>query len=393
VIAFDDAVALIAEAARPVGRERVLLGEAHKRVLAQEVRARVDAPPSDVSAMDGYAVRDADLGAPPARLRVAGESLAGRGFGGAVGMGECVRIFTGAPMPAGADRVVIQEVVTRDGEMACFSEPSGKARHIRRRASDFAVGDVLIEPGRRLDARALVAAAGADLSHVEVFSRPRVALLTTGDELVPPGEAAGRADAVPESVSFGIEALIADWGGEMAARHRLRDDLDEMRRAAAEALDTADLVVATGGASVGERDFAKAMFHGLELVFANVAIRPGKPAWFGRAGGKLVIGLPGNPTSAMVTARLFLAPLLAGLAGRTPAEALRWRRAKLAEALGPCDARETFIRARYEDETARPLPNQDSSAQKTLADADLLIRRRPAAPAAAAGDGVEILEY
>lgn len=393
MITFDDAVALIAEAAQPLGSERVPLEKAHKRVLADEVRARIDAPAADVSAMDGYAVRDADLQQFPVQLRVSGESFPGRGFEGAVGAGQCVRIFTGAPMPQGADRVVIQEIVAREGETACFASPPGEGRYIRRRGSDFAAGDPLLGPGRKLDARALVAAAAADRAAVEVFVRPRVAILATGDELVSPGEAASRSGTLPDSVSGGIGALVADWGGEVTAGRRLGDDLDELRRAAAEALELADLAVVTGGASVGERDFAKAMFAGLELIFSSVAIKPGKPAWFGRAGGRLVIGLPGNPTSAMVTGRLLLAPLLAGLSGRAPGEALSWRRATLAEALGPCGDRETFVRACSEGETARPLPNQDSGAQKMLALADLLIRRPSGAPAAAAGESVPVLDF
>ncbi|MGQ0588286.1 MAG: molybdopterin molybdotransferase MoeA [Sphingosinicella sp.] len=393
MISFDEAVMLVADAASPVGREQVPLAAAHGRVLAEAVRARVDAPPGDVSAMDGYAVRDGDLAALPARLRLIGESLAGRGFGHPVGAGECVRIFTGAPVPAGADRIVIQEVVTRQGETACFTETPGVARHIRGRGSDFAVGDILLEPGRLLDARALVAAAGADLDQLEVFRRPRVAILATGDELVPPGTAAGQAEALPESVSFGIAALTADWGGAVALRRRLRDDLEDMRKAAAEALASADLVVVTGGASVGERDFAKAMFEKLDLVFAKVAIKPGKPVWLGRAAGRLVMGLPGNPTSAMVTARVLLAPLLARMTGRNPAEALRWRSMPLAGQLGPCGGRETFVRAASDRDLAQPLSNQDSSAQKTLAHADLLLRRPAGAPAAVAGEIVEALDF
>ena len=393
MISFDEAVALVTEAARPLDGEPVPLEAARGRVLAQRVIAQVDAPPSDVAAMDGYALREADIRSLPARLPVIGESFAGRGFAGTVGAGDCVRIFTGAPIPAGCDRVVIQEVVAREGDTAVFGEPPDEARHIRRCGSDFATGDVLLEPGRRLDPRALVAVAGADLGEVEVFRRPRVAILATGDELVSPGEAVGRSEALPESVSFGVGALVADWGGEVAVKRRLHDDLAEMRDAAAEALAAADLVVVTGGASVGERDFAKAMFASLELVFAKVAIKPGKPVWFGRAGDRLVMGLPGNPTSALVTARLLLAPLLAGLTGRGPAEALRWRKMQLAGPLGPCGGRETFVRAALDGEAARPLVNQDSSAQKTLAAADLLIRRRAGESAAQPGEAIEVLDF
>jgi molybdopterin molybdotransferase len=388
MIGFDEALALIVGAARPLGVEAVPLARAHGRVLAAPVVARVDHPPADVSAMDGYAVREADL---PGRLPIAGESLPG-GAIGELRPGTCIRIFTGAPVPRGADRVVIQENVRRDGDWALFGEP-GPARHIRPRGLDFAAGDLLLEPGRRLDPRALVAVAGADIGEVEVFRRPRVAILATGDELVAPGEAAASPGALPDSITHGLAALVSDWGGDVAASERLRDDPEPMRRAAAEALRRADLVVVTGGASVGERDFAKAMFGGLELIFSKVAIKPGKPVWLGRAGGKLVLGLPGNPTSAVVTARLLLAPLLAGILGRRPGEALRWRSAPLAEGLDPPGDRETFVRAAWAGEAVCPLRNQDSGAQKALADADLLIRRRAGAPAAAKGEHVDILEF
>jgi molybdopterin molybdotransferase len=388
VISFDEALALVAGAAKPLGREKVRLAEARGRVLAAPVIAMVDSPPADVSAMDGYAVRDADL---PGRLDVAGESFPGGGAA-ALGPGQCVRIFTGGPVPDGADRIVVQEDVTREGGIAIFGEP-GPARHIRRRAGDFARGDVLLAAGMPVDARALVAAAGADLGELDLWRRPGLVILGTGDELAEPGTARDRPGAIPESVSLGVAALAGEAGAEIVARRRLRDDLPSMELAAAQALAAADLVVVTGGASVGEKDFAKAMFAplGLEPIFSKVAIKPGKPVWLGRVGDRLVIGLPGNPTSAMVTARLLLAPLIAGLSGRRAD--LRWRRAPLAEAIGPCGDRETFVRASWDGEAARPFSNQDSGAQKTLADADILIRRRAGAPAAGAGETVEIIDF
>jgi len=395
MIGFDEAVALVAGAATTLGAERVAIADAHGRVLAAAVEAQVCAPPCDTSAMDGYAVRDADLADLPARLAVVGLSYPGSGFPGRVETGSCVRLFTGAPVPAGADRVVIQEMVRREGDVATFAEAPGTARHIRRRGSDFETGARLLEAGRRLDPRALVAAAGADVADVEAWRRPRLAVLATGDELADPGRAREQAGAIPESVSFGVVALAESWGAEPVGRRRLRDDLPAMEAAAAEALALADLVVVTGGASVGEKDHAKRMFEpaGLELIFSKVAIKPGKPVWLGRARNRLVLGLPGNPTSALVTARLLLAPLLAGLSGRDPADALCWRQAILAEAVGPCSDRETFIRACADGKAARPLSNQDSSAQRTLAAADLLIRRRAHAPAAAAGETVDVLDF
>jgi molybdopterin molybdotransferase len=388
VITFDEALALVAGAATPLGRETVPLAEAHGRVLAGPVVAQVDAPPRDVSAMDGYAVREADL---PGRLPVAGAAYPGDPAP-ALAPGTCLRIFTGSPVPEGADRVVIQENVTREGDAAVFGTPEG-GRHIRRRGADFAEGTVLLEAGRRLDPRALVAAAGADLGAVAVWRKPLLALLGTGDELAEPGTARATPGAIPESLSIGVGALAAEHGGAVVMTRRLKDDLPTLEEAAAEALAAADLVVVTGGASVGEKDFAKAMFeaHGLELLFAKVAIKPGKPVWLGRAGGRLVMGLPGNPTSAMVTARLLLAPLVAGLAGGLAG--LRWRTAVLAHAIGPCDDRETFTRGSWDGENVRAFDYQDSGAQKTLADADILIRRRARAPAVAAGEIVEIIDF
>ena len=390
MISFDEAVRRVAEVARPLGREWVPIADAAGRVLAAPVVAGIDSPPADGSAMDGYAVRDADL---PGSLRLIGESFAGGGFGGALAPGTCVRIFTGAPVPAGADRVVVQEVAVRDGDRVTIADLPGPARHIRMRGSDFRAGDVLLEAGRRLDPRALVAATGADLAEVETWRRPTVLVLATGDELASPGEARDRPGAIPDSVSAGVAALAELWGGRTLGTRRLADDLPAMERAAGEALEQADLLVVTGGASVGEKDHAKAMLapHGLDLVFSRVAIKPGKPAWLGRAGGRLVLGLPGNPTSAMVTARLLLAPLVAGLAGR--GGALEWRSLPLAEPLPACGDRETFHRARLTEAGAVPLANQDSSAQRALAEADLLLRSRPDDPPRPAGQEVEALDF
>ncbi|MDP9424352.1 MAG: molybdopterin molybdotransferase MoeA [Pseudomonadota bacterium] len=395
MISFDEAIALLSDAARPLGQERLPIAEAAGRILAEPVISAVSSPPRDCSSMDGYAVRDADLAVLPARLALAGESFPGRGFGGPVEPGRCVRIFTGAPVPAGADRVLIQEEVRREGELAIFETVPGEARHIRPGGSDFAKGETLVPAGRRLGPRALVAAGAADMAELRLWRRPRVAIVTTGDELVEPGEARTGAEMIPESVSLGVAAQAGQWGATVIHRARLADQLDKLQEAAAELLSSADLVVVTGGASVGERDFAKAMFapFDLELIFSKVAIKPGKPVWFGRAGGTLLLGLPGNPTSAMVTARLFLAPLLAGLEGGEAAGALRWRRGRLVAGVGPCEARETFVRAALEKEGVRPLTNQDSGAQKTLVDADLLIRRRPHSPSVPAGEEVEIIDF
>jgi molybdopterin molybdotransferase len=395
VISFDEAVELVRSVAKPLGTEPVPIGEAAGRVLATPVIARIDSPRSDVSAMDGYALRDSALNDLPAMLRVVGTAFAGHGWDGCVESGTCVRIFTGAPVPRGADRVVIQENVRSRGDSAIIDEDPGTARHIRKRGSDFAEGEELLAAGRLLDPRAIVAAAGADVAAVEVHSRPRLHILSTGDELAEPGTARERADAIPESVSFGIAALADQWGAERVGKARLRDDLDAMRTVAEGTLEAADIVVVTGGASVGEKDFAKAMFDplGLELVFSKVSIKPGKPVWLGRVGSKLVMGLPGNPTSALVTARLLLAPLLAGSSGRPVEAALGWRTVPLAAPLAACGSRESFHRARHANGAAQILSFQDSSAQKALAEAALLVRQRADAPAVAAGEPVEVLDF
>lgn len=394
MIAFDDAAALVAALARPLASERIGLDQADGRVLAAPVVAQWSSPAVAVSAMDGYAVREADLAGGPVRLPVMGAAYAGHGLDKVLADGACARVFTGAPLPAGTDRVVIQEAVGDEGQVAFFAQPPCGGRHVRLAGCDFRAGDELLAAGLRLTPQRLIAAAAADLSEVEVVSRPKVMILSTGDELHEPGHGPGCGASVPESVSFGLAALVRAWGGEVIGRRRLGDHLPLLQAAAGAALEAADLVVVTGGASVGQRDYAKAMFapFGLDCIFAKVAIKPGKPVWLAQAGGKLVVGLPGNPTAALVTARLLLAPLIAGLAGRDPQAAMAWRGVRLAGGLEACGDRETFVRARNVPAGVSPFADQDSSSQKTLALADALIRRRPGDVAAAVGDGVEVLD-
>lgn len=396
MITFDEACRRIAQIARPLGTETVPLERAWNRVLAEPVVAARMAPCAPVSAMDGYAVRDADIRAGANRLRVVGEAFAGPGrHDQSLGPGECIRIFTGAQLPPGANRVLLQENVRAIAGEVCFEGSLGDARHVRAAGSDFAPGDVLIELGALLAPQTLVTAAAAGCDTLQVFRRPRVAILSTGDELVSPGCAANTPGAVPESVSFGVSGLVQAWGGEVVERRRLGDDLAALRLAAGAALDGADVVVTTGGASLGERDYSKAMFapFGLTCVFEKIAIKPGKPVWLGRVGDRIVVGLPGNPSAAMVTARLVLAPLLAGLSGRAPASALAWRTATLGDGLSAGCDRETFLRARTGLEGVRALGSQDSSAQKGLAATELLIRRPAQAAALNAGAEVDILAF
>lgn len=395
MIGFDEALGHVRALARPLDIEEVPLAQARGRVLAAPVEARVSAPSADVSAMDGYAVRDADLAPLPARLNVAGESFPGQGYAAPLEQGSCVRIFTGAPVPAGADRVILQEVVRREGDVAVLEAAPSLARHIRSAGSDFHQGDVLLEAGTRLGPRQILAAAAADMGRLPVHRRPKLIVLSTGDELAPPGTARDRPETIPESVSHGVAALAEEWGAQHLGGVALPDRLDEMERAAELALRDADLVVVTGGASVGERDFAKRMFEGrnLDLVFSKVSIKPGKPVWLARGHGRIVLGLPGNPGSAMVTARLFLAPLIAGLSGRDPGAAARWRKLPLVNGAPAAGERETFARGRAEGEGVRIAPNQESGAQRTLAESDLLVRLRPGHPALGPGTLVEVIDF
>ena len=395
MIGFDAAIELIRSVASPLATETIPIGQAHERVLARPVVAAIDSPRCDVSAMDGYALREADLRHLPAALEIIGESFPGAVPNVAIRPGCCVRIFTGAAVPHGADRVVMQEKVRREGNSAIIKEQPGRDPHIRPSGSDFRAGDRLLAAGTVLGARATVAAAAADLGELEVYRSPRLHILSTGDELVQPGTARRSPNAVPDSVSLGVAAMAERCGALHAGTMRLPDDLPKMRRAASTALDEADLVVVTGGASVGEKDFAKAMFEplGLDLIFSKVAMKPGKPVWLGRALGKLVVGLPGNPTSALVTARLLLAPLLLGLTGRPAEGALAWRSVATVSDLPPCGARETFHRARLVDGAAEVIAFQESHAQQALAEADLLVRQRAHGPLIRAGEQVQAMDF
>ena len=395
MIDFETACALINEISERTGIEHVPLEGGFERVLAEPVVAAIDSPRQDVSAMDGYAVRDSDLAELPARLEVAGEAFAGDAAPTSVEKGCCVRIFTGGPVPHGADRVVIQEVVKRDGHQAIFDAPNPSSRNIRGKGSDFLEGDLILSPGTWLDARSIVAAAAADIAEVKVFERPRVIVLATGDELAAPGHARNSSGAIPESVAFGVAAMVRRWGGECVACKRLPDEPDVLESAAREALGAADLVVVTGGASVGEKDYSRSMFSrlGLEIIFSKVAIKPGKPVWLGRSADRLVLGLPGNPTSALVTARLFLAPLLLKLGGGHADMAWNWVKAPIFGDLALGGGRETFLRACWKGGAVDPLSDQDSGAQRVLAKADLLVRRAIDAPALGAGELVEVLDF
>jgi molybdopterin molybdotransferase len=394
MIGFEESIRLVADLARPLAVETVTLDEADGRVLAAPVNARRDAPAVAVSAMDGYAVRDADLVTLPICLRVAGKSFAGSAPPEPIAPGMCVRVFTGAPVPSGASRVVIQEDVIADAGDARFHLPLSASRHIRPAGSDFSTGDELVAAGLPLNPQRLVAVAAADTAQIDVIRRPRVRIIANGDEIEPAGSASGARHHIPDSLTPALKALIRRWHGVVTGSEICADDLALLQRAATTAVEQADVVVVTGGASVGEKDFAKTMFgRDLTLVFAKVAIRPGKPVWLGTMGSTIVVGLPGNPTSALVTARLYLAPILLGLAGFDTGEAWSWRQAPIAAPLPANSERHAFLRARATPDGISVLSDQSSGAQAALADAQFLLRRAPRALRAETGELVSVLEF
>lgn len=390
MISFDAALALLDQHVSPLASELLPLRDAADRVLAEDVVAAISSPRSTVSAMDGYAVAECITGD---AMTVVGEARPNAPAGTGLAAGEAVRIFTGATVPDGTDRIIVQEYARRENGLVRFVEGHGPARHIREEGSDFASGDTILAKGARIGPKTAVAIAAGDIGEVRVARRPQVALLATGDELVEPGHARNSGASIPDSIGYALAMLVEQAGGGVVERRRLRDDLPALEKAAGEALAAADLVIVTGGASVGERDFAKPMFaaHGLDVIFEKVAIRPGKPVWLGRAGRSIVLGLPGNPTSAMVTARLFLMPLLQKLQGGGTTH--RWRMMPLAAPLPATGERETFARASWDVAGLRPLGNQDSGVQGGLAHADWLIRCPPGQAALSSGQAVRALQF
>jgi molybdopterin molybdotransferase len=378
----------------PLPSEPVGIEAASRRTLAEAVTAPRAHPPFRSSAMDGYGVRAADLGCEP--LTVLGEAAAGRPYAGLpLRARGAVRIFTGAAVPAGVDLVVPQERTRREGDSVWLETSAQPRTHIREAGVDFGAGQVLVRRGVRLDARHIALIAAAGTATVQAARRPRVAVLATGDELVEPGAAAG-AHQIFDSVSFGIGASIGEWGGEALRLPARPDSEGAIAAAAADALRDADLLVVIGGASVGDYDVVKQSLAGLGLRIAveRVAIRPGRPTWFGRTGDGAVLGLPGNPAAALVCAHLFLRPLLHAMLGR---EAHSNRATALLEdEIAASGAHELYLRAvatRGEDTRlrVRACDNQDTSLLSVFAAANALIRRPALAPAAASGERVEVL--
>lgn len=395
MISVEEARARIVAAGSVLPAERVMLSDALGRVLAASVASRRTQPPLAVSAMDGWAVRAVDVSEVPATLRRIGAVPAGAVFESRVGPGEAVRIFTGAPVPAGADTIVIQEDADSDGDRVTVREGAAEGRYIRRAGLDFAEGDVLLEAGRLLNARDIGLAAAMNHPWLTVRRRPRVSLLATGDEIALPGEPIG-ANQIVSSSGPALAAFVRACGGEPVHLGVAADTVESLRAHAAGAIGT-DILVTLGGASVGEHDLVQAALaeEGLAVDFWQIAMRPGKPLMFGRLGDTLVLGLPGNPVSALVCALLFLRPLMLKLLGRDGG-ALPLQAAELGGPLPANDRREDYIRATLTRNpagfpVASPFPVQDSSMLSRLVQADCLIVRPPHAPAETKGATVNIL--
>jgi molybdopterin molybdotransferase len=389
---------VLASAPKPLGAETVAIDAALGRTLANDLHALRTQPPFANSAMDGYALRAVDIASTPATLRIVGESAAGRAFAGTIGAHEAVRIFTGAPMPAGADCVLIQENAAREGDFLIAKASESPRRNVRQAGIDFTKDDPLLRAGRRLTPRDLALAAAANYPSVEVRRRPRVAVLATGDELVRPGEALGSSQIVASN-NYAVAGIVAAGGGESIDLGIAADDMDALARSFRRARDIeADVLVTLGGASVGDYDLVQRALvdAGLELGFWRIAMRPGKPLMQGRLGEMRVLGLPGNPVSAIVCAILFLAPLLRAMVGDPTAGADVSETAEFGVDWSANDIRQDYLRAALAFDTqgapiATPFASQDSSLIHVLAQAQCLVIRPPHAPAAKRGEPCRII--
>lgn len=393
-----EALARVLADTQPLGIEEVGLSDAQGRVLAEDLVALRTQPPADVSAMDGYAVRSADIASAPATLTVIGEVAAGHPFAGRVETGQAARIFTGGVLPDGADTVVIQELTRRDGDKVTVEKTTTKGRNVRYAGIDFKQGEALLVKGRALTDRDLMLAAAMNHPRLRVHRRPVVAVLGTGDELVMPGGEPGPGQIV-YSNGFALTALARAAGAEVIDLGVARDTLDDIGARIRKAREAkVDVLLTSGGASVGDHDLVQKALksEGLDLSFWRVALRPGRPMMHGRLGAMHVLGVPGNPVSSYVCAFLFLLPLLHKLSGQTEVEPLP-DSAILGRDLPANDERADYLRATLEPgpdgPIATPVDNQDSSLMAPLARAGCLLIREPHAPQATAGSRCRILKF
>ena len=394
MISVDEAWTALAETPALTETEDVALGNAAGRVLAQPVIAKRTQPPRDMSAMDGYAVAFGDIEDGQTTFTVIGEAPAGGAFERAIESGEAVRIFTGGVVPEGADHVVIQEDVNRDGSSITLVDEQATPSHIRKAGQDFFSGDTLLSASHKISLNDLGLIANGNHASVEVKRRPRIAFIASGDELVAPGQEMSNTQ-IPNSNSVALAALVESWGAETVAMELVRDDKAAFTDAINN-LPPVDIIVPIGGASVGDYDYAKQVFYALDYapVFEKIAVKPGKPCWFAKGAQALVLGLPGNPTSAMVTAILFLKPLIDRLLGLPTSQA--WVNGRMAHDIAANGPRETYLRGSFHIDgdgqvQVSTIAQQDSGMTSTFAAASCLVRRLPQATAVAQGETVQLL--
>lgn len=391
----EEARARILADLQPLRTEDVPLSQAYGRTISQDVAATINQPPAPVSAMDGYALRSSDAEKMPASLRKIGVSRAGARFTGRLEPGTCIRIFTGAVVPEGADIIALQEDATEAGDVVTIREVPNKGQYIRKAGLDFSVGSTLATSGSVLTARQIGLLAASGHASVSVRKRPRIAVLSTGDELVPPGQSLTD-DQIFASNGIALASVITGWGGAPIDLGIASDQSDVIAAAAERARD-ADMLVTTGGASVGDHDLVQDGLKqkGFVSNFWRIAMRPGKPLMFGKLGDLPVISMPGNPVSALVCALLFLRPAMARMLGH-PNTDLVFEKVKLSTPLPANDKREDYLRSQLQIDSDGRLTvtaslKQDSSMLMTLTKANALIRRRPFATPAQAGDEVDVL--
>lgn len=395
MISVAEAFQFVTDNVSPCAVEEVPLKECLGRVLAKDVAAKISHPPVAVSSMDGYALRAVDADNAPFVLKQVGESPAGGGYDGVVGPGETVRIFTGAPLPAGADAVEMQENTEIDGDQITFQQNVPADKFIRPAGLDFAEGDVLIEAGTVLGARHVGLAAAMNLPSLPVSRKPRVAILATGNEVAMPGEDLGPSQIITSN-SFALHAYITAMGGEPVDLGIAGDTMEDLRSKLSGAEDY-DILVTIGGVSVGDYDLVGNVLEekGLKQIFHKIAQRPGKPLLFGKIGDLCVFGMPGNPVSTGVCSMLYLKRAIMLMLG-VNVDDEKMESAVLGEDLSENDQRQDYLRGRLEindkgERVAWPFSKQDSSMQAKFAEADCLIVRAPHAPALKTGDRVDIL--
>lgn len=397
LISVTEAQNIILRLAKTLGVVEMPIAKTHGYILAQDACAHVSLPPLDASAMDGYAIKREPHHAKSSVFHMIGEAPAGAPFAGEVNENECVRIFTGGAVPTGANHIIMQENVDANGTKITMSEPISPATHIRKAGIDFAKGDVILQKGTRLGAYEIALLAAANHGHISIYKRPKLAIIANGDELIEPGQTATLGSVI-NSNPYGLAPLIEAWGADAIFTNICKDDPKIIRACIKDCAD-ADILLPIGGASVGDRDYMRSVFSemGFAQAFAKVAVKPGKPVWFGKLDTQYVLGLPGNPASALVTAQVFLKPLIQAMNGfHSPVQ-------DTVSALVTTDMpastwRTEFIRASAQVDKngslqVTPYPRQDSSLITPFITANCLLVRKPQELALSIGDKVEALFF